>query len=120
MLQGKSQLQTAWEQAMAKFMITYLGGNPPVSEEESRAHMEAYKNWLQSLGDAAISPANPLRDTRTVSSNGDATEGSSIAMSGFTVVEAADIDAATAMEQSCPFLQIGGTLEVAELVEMQP
>jgi hypothetical protein len=39
-------------------------------------------------------------------------------MSGFSVVMAADIDAALEMAKRCPFLDIGGTLEVAEMLEM--
>lgn len=103
---------------MAQFMITYLGGNPPASPEEGKRHFEAYKQWLQSLGDAVVSPANPLKDTRTVHPDGSVTEGGSTAMSGYTIVAADSLDAALAMARSCPFLEIGGSLEVSELVEM--
>ncbi len=39
---------------------TYLGGDQPSSPAEGRKHMSKYMQWLSSLGDAAISPANPL------------------------------------------------------------
>lgn len=39
-------------------------------------------------------------------------------MLGFSVVMAADIDAALEMGKCCPFLDFGGTLEVAEMLEM--
>ena len=32
--------------------------------------MPKYRAWLSSLGDSAVSPANPLKDTSTVSSDG--------------------------------------------------
>jgi hypothetical protein len=39
-------------------------------------------------------------------------------MSGFTIIEAESIEAAVAITRACPFLDIGGSLEVSELVQM--
>lgn len=39
-------------------------------------------------------------------------------MSGYTIVQAPDIEKALEMTKACPFLDVGGTLEVSELVEM--
>lgn len=39
-------------------------------------------------------------------------------MSGYTIVEAESMDAALVMAKACPFLDIEGTLEVSELVQM--
>lgn len=103
---------------MAQYVIVYLGGNPPDTAEEGRRHFARYVEWLQSLGDAAVSPANPLRDTRTVDPDGSISEGGSSTMSGYTIVEAESIDAALTMAKACPFLEIGGRLEVSERVDM--
>ncbi len=103
---------------MSQYMITYLGGNQPATPEEGKQHFARYKQWLSSLGDAAVSPANPLKDTCTVNADGSVTSGGSSTMSGFTVVEADSMDAATKMAKSCPFLEIGGSLEVSELMKM--
>ncbi len=103
---------------MAKFMLVYLGGEQPSNPEEGKKHFEEYRTWLMSLGEAVISAANPLKDTHVISTDGSAREGSSTMMSGFTVLEANSIQAAVLMSESCPFLKIGGTLEVSELIEM--
>lgn len=103
---------------MAKFMLVYLGGEQPSNPEEGKKHFEEYRAWLQSLGDSVISAANPLKDTHVIASDGKAQEGSSTMMSGFSVLEAPTIEAAVLMSESCPFLKIGGTLEVSELIEM--
>ncbi len=103
---------------MAKFMLTYLGGEHPSDPEEGKKHFEEYRQWLMSLGDAVISAANPLKDTHTIGPDGSAKEGSSTLMSGFSVLEAPSIEAAVLMSESCPFLKIGGRLEVSELIEM--
>ena len=103
---------------MAQYLITYLGGDPPSSPEEGRKHFAQYQAWLSSLGSSAVSPMNPLKHTHTVNPDGAVTSGSSVAMSGFTIIEAESIEAAIAVAKDCPFLDIQGVLEVSELVEM--
>ena len=103
---------------MSNYLIVYLGGNPPSTPEEGKQHFSQYMEWLSSLGEAAVSPMNPLKDTSTVSPDGSVAEGGTSAMSGYTIVKAESMEAALAMAKSCPFLDIGGTLEVSEMVEM--
>lgn len=103
---------------MPQYMITYLGGNQPSTPEEGKQHFEKYKAWLVSLGDSAISPANPLKNSNTVNPDGSVTAGSTTTMSGYTVVEAESIEDALIMAKACPFLDIGGSLEVSELIQM--
>ena len=103
---------------MPRYMITYLGGDQPSSPEEGKQHMAKYMDWLSSLGDAAVSPANPLKNTSTVNSDGTVTTGGSTRMSGYTIIQADSMDAALSIAKVCPFLDIGGSLEVSELVEM--
>jgi hypothetical protein len=38
-------------------------------------------------------------------------------MMGYSIVRAPSIDAALKIAQSCPHLDLGGTLEVAEIIE---
>jgi hypothetical protein len=103
---------------MSQFVITYLGGNRPSSEEEGMAQMAKYREWLAALGDAAVSPANPLGNTHTVKADGTVAAGSQSSMSGYTIVEAESIDAAIAIAKACPFLEMGGSLEVSELMQV--
>lgn len=103
---------------MPQFVMTYLGGNPPATPEEGKKHFAEYQQWLGSLGDAAVSPMNPFKNTHVVKPDGSVSQGSSIAMTGYTIVEASDMDAALEMAKGCPFLAIDGTLEVSELVQM--
>lgn len=103
---------------MARFMLTYLGGNPPSTPEEGQKHMAEYREWLQGLGDACISPANPIKNTQTVSPDGSVNSASQTGMSGYTVLEANSMDDALAMAKGCPFLGINGTLELSEMVDM--
>lgn len=103
---------------MPQYMISYLGGDKPASPEEGQQHMAKYRAWLASLGDAAVSPANPLKDTTTVNPDGSVTTGSSTTMSGFTIVKAGSLTDALSMARACPFLDVGGSLEVSEMIVM--
>ena len=106
------------EMQMPQYVIVYLGGDPPSSPEEGKRRFSEYMDWLSSLGDAAVSPANPLKDTRTVHADRTVTAGSTTAMSGYTVIEADSMEAALSIARACPFLDTGGSLEVSELAEM--
>jgi hypothetical protein len=93
---------------MPQYAIVYLGGDQPASPEEAGRRFSEYMDWLSSLGDAAISPANPLRNTSTVHSDRTVTTGSTTSMSGYTVIEADSMETALSIAKACPFLDTGG------------
>ena len=103
---------------MPQYIITYLGGDHPSSPEEGKQHFAKYQEWLSSLDNSAVSPANPLKNTNTVNSDGSVASGGKTSMSGFTIVEADSMEAALLIAKACPFLDIGGSLEVSELMQM--
>ena len=103
---------------MPQYVIVYLGGDPPSSPEEGKQHMLKYMDWLSSLGDSAVSPANPLKNTSTINSDGSVTTGGTSTMSGYTIIDVDSMSAALSIAKACPFLDIGGSLEVSELIEM--
>jgi hypothetical protein len=73
---------------------------------------------MNSLGESAVSPANPLKKTQTIASNGVCDKGSATQMSGFTIINADTMDDAMSIAQGCPFLKTGGTSEFGELMVM--
>jgi len=103
---------------MPDYIIAYHGGNKPASPEEGAEHMGKWKAWIVGLGDAAVNPGTPLGNTRIVSSTGISDDGGSNPMSGYSIVKADSMDAALEIAKACPFLDIGGTLEVAEVMKM--
>ena len=100
---------------MNQYIITYLGGDQPSSPEESQTNYARYQKWLGSLGDAAIQPMLPFKNTHTVNPDGTVTEGRSVSMTGHTIIQADSIEQAIEYAKSCPFLDINGSLEVAEI-----
>ncbi len=103
---------------MNQYIITYLGGNQPSSAEAGQKHFAKYQKWLGSLGEAAVKPMVPYKNTHLVKPDESVSEGSSVAMTGHTVVQAESIEQAIVYAKSCPFLEIDGSLEVAEIVQM--
>ncbi len=104
---------------MTKFMFIYHGGGRPETPEEGARVMAAWKAWMQGLGDAIIDGGNPAGMSKTVSTNGVSDDGGANPVSGYTLVDAQDIDAACDMASGCPILEGGaGNVEVAEALEM--
>ena len=103
---------------MPQYIVSYLNGDQPSSPEEGKQHYAKYREWLSSLGESAVSPANPFKDTHTVNSDGSITTGSTTSMSGYTIIEAESITVALSIAKTCPFLDIGGSLEVSVLIKM--
>ncbi len=105
---------------MAQFMFIYHGGKMPETEKARAASMAAWGDWMGANSAAFVDPGNPVGMSKTVSADGIADNGGANPTSGYTIVEAADIDAACELARSNPLLSDGGTVEVAEIhrVEM--
>ncbi|TDI56464.1 MAG: hypothetical protein E2O93_06050 [Alphaproteobacteria bacterium] len=104
---------------MSNYILAYHGGKKPETPAEGAKNMAKWKAWVGGLGDAVVNPGTPLGKSRIVSSLGVSDDGGSNPLIGFSIVKADSMDAALAMARECPHLEIGGTLEVAEVMEMK-
>lgn len=102
---------------MAKYVLAYHGGKMPETPEEGAKVMEAWKSWFEGLGSAVIDGGNPCGMSKTVTSGGVEDNGGANPISGYSLIEAANIDAAVEMAKGCPILD-HGTVEVAEAMDM--
>ena len=103
---------------MTQYLITYLGNPREMGKEEGRKHMQKYRNWLDGLGDTLVSAANPVRNAKGIVSDGSVTDGGYTKMSGYSIIQAETEEEAIAIVKACPYLDVGGQLEMAELVQM--
>lgn len=104
---------------MAKFLFVYHGGSTPESEAEIAEVMDAWGNWLGSMGAAVVDGGNPVGMSSTVHSDGSVTsDGGANPASGYSLIEAKDINDATTKAKGCPILAAGGSVEVAEAFDM--
>ena len=53
---------------MAKYLFVYHGGESPKSDEEAAEVMDAWGNWLGSMGSAVVDGGNPVGKSSTVTS----------------------------------------------------
>ncbi|WP_164116460.1 YciI family protein [Sphingorhabdus sp. Alg239-R122] len=102
---------------MPKYIFAYHGGKPPETPEEGEKVMAAWGEWLGGMGDAVVDGGNPAGPSKTVSASGVADDGGANPLSGYSLVNAPDMDAAIEMAKGCPVLN-HGTVEVCEAVEM--
>lgn len=104
---------------MPDFMFAYHGGATPESPEEGAKVMAAWQAWMGGMGDALIVPGSPVGMSKTVSGSGVTDDGGANPVSGYSVVKADDIKAATDMAKGCPMVVSGtGSVEVAEIIQM--
>jgi hypothetical protein len=102
---------------MGKFVVVYQGGQMGESPEEQEAEMQAWMNWFASLGDAVVDEGNPFGES--VALTGDGKGGSAIGgLTGYSIVNAADLDGAAALVSACPHFSAGGTITIYSTIEM--
>lgn len=104
---------------MAKYLFVYHGGSHPETEEEVAAVLDAWGQWMGSMGAAVVDGGNPVGASMTVHPDGSVTDnGGANPASGYGLFEAADLDDALAKAKGCPILAAGGSVELAECIDM--
>ena len=104
---------------MAKFIMVYHGGSVPETEAEQARVMDAWSSWLGSAGESLVDGGHPVGMSSTILPGGKVEDnGGANPISGYSLIEMGDTDAALAFAKKCPILDDGGTVEVAECFDM--
>lgn len=104
---------------MAKFLLVYHGGANADTEEGRNQAMAAWGEWFQQLGGALKDPGNPVGETRTVSAGGAvANGGGTNPATGYSLIEVDSFDNAVNAAKMCPVLSGGGSVEIAETLDI--
>lgn len=106
------------EKILAQFGLLYVG-EPKFSgsEEEGQAHQQRYFAWLDGLGDAAVNRGIPFGPPTRVDANGVSSEARDDRLTGLTIIEADDMDAAIEIAKSCPYIEFAA-LDVVQIFQM--
>lgn len=104
---------------MAKFVFAYHGGSMAQTDEERQAAMAAWGQWFGRLGSAITDPGNPTGAAKTVTSEGVSDDRGANPLTGYTLIEAADLGAAADLARDCPVLERGGSVEVVEAIPIE-
>ncbi len=103
---------------MAKYVFAYHGGMAPTNPADMKKSMDAWTKWFAGMGKAVVDGGHPVGKSKTVTSKGVSANGGANPISGYSVIEAADIEAALKLAKGCPILGDGGSIEVAEAMKM--
>jgi hypothetical protein len=98
---------------VSRFLVTYHGSGMPSDPAQAEQARAAFGEWLARAGAAVADPGAPLRSGTRVS-NGAPTP--QVAIGGYSVIEAANLEEAVQVLSSHPFVARGGTLQVDEAV----
>ena len=106
---------------MTKFILLYKGPATPmqqISPEQSEQLMQAWGTWMGKVGAALVDQGAPFAGRTSLRGDGSATNASDL--SGYTIVEAADVDEAKSLCDSHPFLSDGTATFAIEIYELAP
>ena len=105
---------------MAKYVLAYSGGNAmPESEEAQAEVMAEWGAWFGQIAGDLVDGGNPFGPARSIASDGSVSDGGgSTQLTGYSVISAADLDAAVATAKGCPVLANDGNVEVYEALDM--
>jgi hypothetical protein len=102
---------------MGNYLFAYRGGTMADTDEERQAAMQAWGAWFGKLGPAIVDPGNPFAGSTSVNGNG-AGGAPASQLTGYTVVKADGLDAASALADGCPVFNGGGSVDVYETIEV--
>jgi YCII-related domain len=103
---------------MAKYVLAYSGGSMPETEEAGAAVMAAWGAWLGGLGDAIVDGGTPFGASASITSDGGVSDAAASQLTGYSIVTADSLSAATTLVKDCPALSSGGTVDVYETIDM--
>ena len=93
---------------MANYLLIYTGtpGSMGADEEAQKAIMDAWGAWFGALGEDLVDGGNPFSGkVTTLKPDGSSSAGSSIPATGYSVIKADSLEAATEKAKGCPVLK---------------
>lgn len=104
---------------MPNYVLTFHGEMAPMPDDpaEMEAQMNEWGAWYGSMGDAVVDGGAPFAESASIGPDGKSTANPA-SITGYTVVTANDIEAATAMAQGCPVLKYGHSVQISQTIDM--
>ena len=103
---------------MSNYLLLYHGGSRPEDPAEQAKVMQAWTDWFGKLGSALVDGGNPTGNARNISASGAVSQANGGSPTGYSIIQAADIDSAAALAKGCPVLAGGASLQVVEVLDM--
>lgn len=103
---------------MAKYVLVYGGGRMAEGEAEQQAVMAAWGAWFGQVGGALVDGGNPFGASATLTPDGAAAGAGASGLTGYSILTADSLTAATDLAKGCPVLSSGGSVEVYETFDV--
>ena len=104
---------------MAKYVLTFHGEMGPMPDDPAvmEAVMAEWGAWYGAMGSALVDGGAPFGQTTSIGPDG-ASVDNPASITGYTIVEAADMGAANKIAQGCPVLKNGHSVQISEAIDM--
>lgn len=104
---------------MTKYLLVYHGGSMPATPEEGAKVTKAWNDWIGAVGKSLVDVGAPVGKSKTMASDGKLSDGGGANPTmGYSIIEAASIEDAAKLSKGCPQLAAGGSIELAEVIQM--
>ncbi len=117
MQQPNDKLFGTGENILAQFGLLYVGEPQFSSPEEGQSNSQRYMAWLDGLGDAVVNRGIPMGPPTRVDAEGVSSDERADRLTGLTIVEADDMDAAIEIAKACPYIEVAA-LDVVQIFQM--
>ena len=106
-------------------MLIFIGGDPShLSPEAQQAHMGKWFAWVEQLrnekrdvgGEALLPGGKTVKGTKKTVTDGPFAESKEV-VGGYFVLECKNLDEAVQIAKDCPDYDLGGTVEVREVMK---
>jgi hypothetical protein len=105
--------------AAIKYVLVYYGGGMPEGAKAQARVLKQWASWYAKLGDAIVDGGHAFSGAVSKIKPGGVVAKGPIGQraSGYSIVEAPTLEAATKMAKGCPILRSGGQVAVYETFE---
>ena len=115
----KRYLKPKEKRGLPQYILNYFYDSSSLSEDKIALIASKLNGWFASLAKQSVgNTLNPIENTHAVLSRDLVTVGGATSISGFTIIEAEDIEAVISIARKCPLLDIGGSIEVSHIVQL--
>jgi hypothetical protein len=89
-----------------------------MSEEQSKAVMDAWKQWMENVGSSLVDIGQPMANGASLVDDG--SSGTAELLNGYSIVEADSLEGAKSLADGHPFLSEGEGNFAIDIFELMP
>jgi hypothetical protein len=100
------------EEPMEKYLYVYYGGMTATTPAAQKKSMDAWMKWFSDMGKAVVDAGNPTVPGKEVSKAGSKKMTLTKPVSGYSIVQAENMEIAVKMAKMSPIVNEGGKIAI--------